>query len=166
MKTSLYIIMLAAIMFIPLTACEGEEVLRPKNVISTAEISRSKYGTSFSFTVTARDWRIVSGTEKYVEVPVSSLSKEIMRHGTVIFFMCEGGKHLSLPCTYYQVRRAVSFQPSYKDGTIFIYVLGNFTLNIHSPYTFSFIVVNAQGTPLLKDLSKEEYEPVRKVLGL
>ncbi len=117
------------------------------------------------FTVNARNWKRISGTDRYVEILIPGITEEIMKGGFVIMYLHEVGKNLSLPFTYYQVRRALSFQPSYEKGRAYINVLGNFILSIHSSYTFRILIVNANGLRRFKDLNWYDYEEVKSVLN-
>lgn len=146
-----------------LTACETEDM--DYNARIPVE---SKYAGAFfrlfTFTVTARQWRELSGTDRYVKVPLPDITRKIISDGAVIIYLNEADKNLSLPFTYYQVRRAMSFQPSYDEGHVYVNILGNFILNINSSYTFSVLVIDAAGLLRFKDVNWYNYNEVKRVL--
>jgi hypothetical protein len=124
----------------------------------------NEFVKQFAFEVSARNWRRSSSIDRYVQVSIPDITRKIMREGAVIIYLNEAGKKLALPFTYYQVRRAMSFQPSYEEGYVYINIFGNFILNVHASYLFNVVVVNARGLSRFKHLDWYDYEEVKEVL--
>jgi hypothetical protein len=149
-----------------LTMCEGEEMNSYSNpvIIETKCASRSFH--LYDLTVTARQWHKLSNTDRYLAVRVPTITSKIIKKGAVIIYLNEAGKNLALPFTYYQLRKAMSFQPSYDEGHVYINILGNFILNVHTSYSFSILVIDADGLLQFKNVDWYNYAEVKKILGL
>ena len=151
-----------------LTACEsdGKDSYQTQRKIQIATECTSPSAQLFSFIVSARDWRKLSVTELFVEVPVPAINDSIIKEGTVMIYLNEAGKNLSLPFTYYQIRHAMSFQPSYKEGRVYVNVLGNFILNTRAFYTFKVLVINPEGLKKFETLNWYNFDEAKQVLNL
>ncbi|PBQ31722.1 hypothetical protein CNR22_08045 [Sphingobacteriaceae bacterium] len=150
----------------PLIACEDKGVYRSSTTISLKKEISSLAGTLCKFIVRARDWKTISDTERYVEVAVDEISGSVVQHGLVIAYFFESERTVSLPFTFYQSKRALSFQPSYEAGRVFITILGNFILNPQIEYTFRILVVNSRALKQRKKTNWCNFEQAIKVLNL
>jgi hypothetical protein len=150
------------------TACESDsgETYKTTGKITVENKAGNKFAKQFTFTVNARNWRRLSSIDRYVQISAPDITSEIMQHGAVIIYLNESGKKVALPFTYYQVRRAMSFQPSYEEGFVYVNILGNFILNVSTSYTFNVLVINAKGLSHFKNLDWHNYDEVKKVLIL
>ena len=150
-----------------LSACEGgsDDVYEsPQNIQVIKEFSNSK-GEVLKFNVKAKDWRSVSGTDRFVKISVPAITDSVMKHGLVIIYLNEAGKNISLPFTYYQVRRAMSFQPSYEKGYAYVNVLGNFILNTSTSYTFRIFVLNPTTLKQFKQINWYNFDQAMLVMN-
>jgi|GEM_PF-2645356 len=149
-----------------LVACENntqDSYEKMQKIIPKTEHSDSCFQL-LSFTVNARNWQRISATDRYVGLDIPAITDKILKQGSVIIYLCEAEKTVSLPFTYYQVRRAMLFQPSYEKGWAYINILGNFIQNIHSTYTFRILVINEKGLRQFRDLNWYDYEEVKMIL--
>lgn len=148
------------------TACEnnGTDQYKTTGRIAVENKIANEFIKQFTFVVNARNWRRSSSTDRYVQVSVPDITSKIMHNGAVIIYLCEAGKNLALPFTYYQVRHAMSFQPSYEEGYVYINILGNFILNVNASYLFNVLIVNAKGLSRFRHLDWYNYEEVKEVL--
>ena len=119
----------------------------------------------FSFKVAIRDWQNLSDTDRFVKVDVPKITDEIIKKGVVVIYLNEFGKHVSLPFTYYQLKQALSFQPSYELGTAYVNILGNFISVANSEYTFKLLIVTPKGLSRYKKTNLYNYEELRFILG-
>ena len=150
-----------------LAACEpgGNNSYEAPQHLEVVTERYNNYVQSFSLIVNAKHWRRSSSTDRYVEIALPAITDSILKEGSVIIYLNEAGKNVSLPFTYYQVRRALSFQPSYEKGRAYINILGNFVLSIHSNYTFKIFVVNPKGLKRFKALDWHKYEEAAYALN-
>lgn len=151
-----------------LTACDGggKNSYGSYEKIEIREEVSNTYLQLYSFSVNAKHWRHLSTTDRFIDVSVPSITREIINEGSVHIYLSESGKNLSLPFTYYQVRRAMLFQPSYEEGHAYINILGNFILSVHTTYTFKIIVINKKGMDQFKGLNWYNYKEVETVIDL
>jgi hypothetical protein len=145
-----------------LTTCENEENYNSLQKIETVTEYDKKGLQLFSFTIKARQWKRLTELDHFAEVAIPSIQESILKSGAVFVYLSEAGRHVALPFTYYQVRRALSFQPSYEKGYIYINILGNFILNIHDTYTFRVLVVNAPRLKGFRKINWNNYEEVKR----
>ena len=168
MKTLNFLRMGFLLSGLALVACEsgGENGYQPQQKMQAKTEYSDDYVQLLSFEVKARSWSVLSGTDRYVQVPVPAITDKIIKDGSVILYLNEADKHLSLPFTYYQVRRALSFQPSYEKGCVYVNILGNFILSIHASYTFRVLIINEEAINHFKNLNWYNYEEVKRALKL
>lgn len=150
------------------TACENGErnSYETPSKMKVESIDSNEYIQLLIFTVNARDWRKLSSTDLYVDASIPAVTNEIIKEGSVIVYLNEAGKNLSLPFTYYQVRRALSFQPSYEEGHVYINILGNFILSASTTYTFKILIIQGKGLKKFKGVNWYNYDDVKTALNL
>ena len=149
-----------------LTACENDDkdiYQTPSNIEVTREHSNTDVQL-FSFFVNPRDWRHSSHIDRQVDVLLPCITDSILKEGAVIIYLNEAGKNVSLPFTYYQIRRAMSFQPSYEKGHAYVNILGHFILSMNTSYAFKILVVNAKALKQFKDLNWYNFNAVDSIL--
>jgi hypothetical protein len=149
-----------------LTACDsGNNTYCPNQGRVAAETLFSNENFQlYTFTVAARNWCTLSHTERSVEVSIPSVSEKIINEGSVMLYLSDVGKEIALPFTYYQIRKAVSFQPSYKEKFVYVNVFGSFILNISSPLRFKVLVISGPGLLKFKGLNWYDFEQTKKVV--
>lgn len=147
-----------------LIACENadEQAYEAPKKISVIEIFACKEVKLFSFTVQAKQWKRLSGVDRFAEIGISAITSSVIESGSVILYLNESGKDVSLPFTFYQSRRAMSFRPSYKEGRVYINILGNFIVNVHDQYTFKALVVDSFGLKKFRKVNWYNYEEVKR----
>ena len=149
-----------------LTACEndGKDLYQAPSNIEVIKEYSNVYVQLFSFHVNPRDWQPSSSTDRQVDISLPCITDSVLKEGAVIIYLNEAGKNVSLPFTYYQVRRAMSFQPSYEKGHVYVNILGHFILSMNTSYAFKILVVNAEALKQFKDLNWYNFNAVDSVL--
>lgn len=150
-----------------LTACEndGKDLYQAPSNIEIIKEHSNAYVQLFSFHVKPRDWQLSSSTDRQVDISLPCITDSVLRGGAVIIYLNEAGKNVSLPFTYYQIRRIISFQPSYEKGHAYVNILGNFILSMNTSYAFKILVVNAKALKQFKDLNWHNFNAVDSVLN-
>lgn len=136
----------------PLVIREEGELYGFSKRISAIKEADSSLGSLFKFTIHGKDWKTVSGTERFANIPVPEVNGTIKKKGLVVVYLFESGRTVSLPFTYYQGKRIVSFEPSYEIGSVCISLIGDFILNPHISYTFRILLV--------KNKILKRYQPI------
>ena len=150
-----------------LAACESENNPPYRDhgrIVAETSFSNENFQL-YTFTVTARNWHKLSHIERYVEVLIPSISEKIMKEGAVMLYLSDLDKEIALPFTYYQIRRAVTFQPSYQERFVYINILGNFIVNISTPFRFKVLVISKSGLLKFKSLNWYDFEETKKIWG-
>lgn len=122
---------------------EGEE---EENISLPLLIKKdsSEHIHEYSLIVSAKNWRIINSAECFVDIPISEISESVLNEGLVMIYLIEGDKYLALPFNYYQVRRILSFQPSFEPGHVYISIYGNFIVNVSAKYEFKILVISKE----------------------
>ncbi|MDP1799812.1 MAG: hypothetical protein Q8L81_00570 [Bacteroidota bacterium] len=107
----------------------------------------------YTITVSSKNWQTVNGTERFVDIPIKEITENILNEGLVMIYLIEGDKYLALPFNYYQVRRILSFQPSFEPGHAYISIYGNFIMNVSAKYEFKLLIISKD---ILKKNKKEK----------
>lgn len=149
-----------------LTACEdgGRACYGAAPEIKAEKEYSDEFLEVFRFTVKARNWQSVSSSDRFAEVSLPAITDSIIREGAVMVYLHEAAKCVALPFTYYQMRRATLFEPSYEEGRVYVNILGNFILNVSTSYTFSVFVIRAAGLRKYKYLDWRSFEEARQTL--
>ena len=121
---------------------------------------------SYTFIVSAKDWQTVNNTDRFVDINVPTITKTILNKGCVTIYLIQEDKYLALPFNYYQIRKIISFQPSYEPGHAYINIYGNFVLNVNTHYKFKLLVVSPQELLKNKNLDWQNYCAVKKALAI
>jgi len=166
MKNFYSYVMVYTVSTMLLTACEdGSNSYQPPVKILAELDDSTVYTKLFRFRVGARNWERVSSSDRYVEISLAEINEEVLKEGSVIIYLNEAGKNIALPFTYYQVRRAISFQPSYEKGKAYINILGNFILSTGTSYNFRLLIVNGKGLRRFKTLNWYNFDEVQCILS-
>ncbi|HEV8081006.1 MAG TPA: hypothetical protein VGP43_09850 [Chitinophagaceae bacterium] len=98
----------------------------------------------YTVIVSAKNWRRVNCSERFVDIPIEEITGSVLDEGLVMIYLTEGDKYLALPFNYYQVRRILSFQPSFEPGHAYISIYGNFITNVSARYEFKLLIVSKE----------------------
>lgn len=114
---------------------------------------RNDHVHEYTITVSSKNWQVVNSTERFVDIPIKEITENILKEGQVMVYLIEGAKHLALPFNYYQVRRILSFQPSFEPGHAYISIYGNFIMNVSAKYEFKLLIISKD---IVKERKKEK----------
>ncbi len=145
MKNIKLFIMLLLVSEMAFTYCKPEEEGN-ENVSKPTIIKKdsSEHVHEYSVIVSAKNWRSINYTERFVDIPIEEISENILEEGLVMVYLIEGDKYIALPFNYYQVRRILSFQPSFEPGHVYIGIYGNFIVNVSAKYEFKILVISKE----------------------
>lgn len=145
MKDLIRLIMILIISEMAFTYCKPEEEGRENNsgLLITKKDS-AEHIHEYNVIVSAKNWRLINSTERFVDIPIAEISESILDDGLVMIYLLEGNKYLALPFNYYQVRRILSFQPSFEPGHAYINIYGNFILNVSAKYEFKILIISKE----------------------
>ncbi len=140
-----FYMMLLLISEMAFTYCKTEEQKR-NDMSQPTIIKNDSIGHVHEYTVivSAKNWQIVNCSERYVEIAIKEISESVLDEGLVMIYLIEGSKYLALPFNYYQVRRIVSFQPSFEAGRAYINIYGNFITNVSAKYEFKILIISKE----------------------
>ncbi len=152
MKNIKLFIMLLLVSEMVFTYCksEGGEKDQPPVIIKT---DSAEHIHEYTIIASAKNWKRINGTECFIDIPIEEINEIILKNGLIMIYLIEGNKHLALPFNYYQVRRILSFQPSFEPGHAFITIYGNFIVNVSVKYEFKVIIISKE--ILKKNKSKD-----------
>jgi hypothetical protein len=143
------------------TACENSgETYGANHKIKVINKAENEFIKQFSFEVNSRHWRRLSFVNRFVQVQMPAITNEIINKGLVIIYLNESGKNVALPFTYYQMRRAVAFEPAYQKDSVCINISGNFILNPNVSFCFDVFVVSAKGLTCFKRTNWYKYKEI------
>ena len=168
MKIFNLFIMILILSGLLLTVCEdnSKKSYNPTNRLYIENKHVDEFISVHTVTVSARNWRNLSSTDRFIDITLPAITQNVLETGIVSVYLNEAGKYLALPFTYYQGRRAMSFQPSYEIGHLYINILGNFVININSSYSFKIIIADSSGLKNLKELNWQNYNEIKAALKL
>lgn len=127
------------------TYCKpGEEGNQKTTVPIIIKKDSSEHIHEYNVVVSAKNWKRLNCTERFVDIPIEEISEHILDKGLVMVYLVEGNKYLALPFNYYQVRRVLSFQPSFEPGHAYINIFGNFILNVSAKYEFKILIISKE----------------------
>lgn len=107
----------------------------------------------YTITVSSKNWQVVNSTERFVDIPIKEITENILNERQVMIYLIEGDKCLALPFNYYQIRRILSFQPSFEPGHAYISIYGNFIMNVSAKYEFKLLIISKDA---VKENKKEK----------
>ncbi len=143
MKNIKLFIMLLLVSETVFTYCksEGGEKYQPPVIIKT---DSAEHIHEYTIIASAKNWKRINGTECFIDIPIKEINETILKDGLIMIYLIEGKKHLALPFNYYQVRRILSFEPSFEPGHIFITIYGNFIVNVSVKYEFKVLIISKE----------------------
>lgn len=133
---------------------------------SVTEELRSSFGSLYALAIRHKDWKILSANECYAKILVPEINAIIKKQGLVVIYLCESGKTVSLPFTYYQSKRPVSFQASFKIGCVYLNLLGGFILNPNISYTFKILLIKNKTLKRYQKVNWLNFDKALQVLKL
>jgi len=145
MKKLKLLIMLLVVSEMSFTYCKpGKEANEntPKPLIIKKDSNEHIH--EYNVIVSARNWRMLNCNERFIDIPIKEITETILDKGLVMVYLVEGEKYLALPFNYYQVRRVLSFQPSFEPGHAYINIFGNFILNVSAKYEFKVLIISKE----------------------
>ncbi len=155
------------IMLIPpvLLLCECEEPYSqsPNKKIVTTNYKVNEKINLVSFFVPAKYWEIISPGHRVISVPINEITEKVINHGVLKVYMHESDKSVGLPFTYYQLRRAMSIEPSWERGKLSIHIYGNFIVNINSGFKFKLLIINTKLGNIKRFIDWDNYAEVKEI---
>jgi len=145
MKDLIRLIMILIISEMAFTYCKPEEEgSENKSGPLITKKDSNEHIHEYNVIVSAKNWRLINSTERFIDIPIAEISESILDEGLVMIYLLEGNKYLALPFNYYQVRRILSFQPSFESGHAYINIYGNFILNVSAKYEFKILIISKE----------------------
>lgn len=144
MKKLKLFIMLLIMSEMAFTYCKSEDSEeKPQSIVITRNDS-VEHIHEYNVVASARNWKRLNGTECFIDIPIKEINEAILNDGLVMIYLIEGDKHIALPFNYYQVRRILSFQPSFEPGHAYINIFGNFIVNVSVKYEFKVLIISKE----------------------
>lgn len=143
MKKTKLLIVLLLVSEMAFTYCRSDE----EGSVSQPAITKNdstEHVYEYTVIASAKNWQRVNGVERVIDLPIKELSENIIADGLVMVYLIEGNKHIALPFNYYQVRRILSFQPSFEPGHAYITIYGNFIVNVSAKYEFRVLIISKE----------------------
>lgn len=145
MKKLKLLIMLLVVSEMSFTYCKpGEEANENATNPLIIKNDSNEHIHEYNVIVSARNWRMLNCKERFVDLPIKEITETVLDKGLVMVYLIEGEKYLALPFNYYQVRRVLSFQPSFEPGHAYINIFGNFILNVSAKYEFKVLIISEE----------------------
>lgn len=119
-----------------------------------------------SFSVAARDWKLLSGTNRYVGIVVPSITEQAITNGKVLVFLDVSGRQVRLPFLYHQAHGSACIRSVQEAGKVYISILGQFIPSVHNSFGFKVVVVYGKVPSRFKWLNWESYASIRKAFHI
>ena len=163
-------LLIAVLLIIEITfnACDqaDNEIKENSLPVTIKKEYANKYFQEYSFTIYSNNWKIVNSKVCFVDLPIDSITETTIKEGLLMLYLKEKNEYTALPFNYYQVRKILSFQPSFEPGHAYINVYGNFIINVSPRYEFKLVIVSPECFKKSKNLDWRDLEKVRALMKI